>query len=44
MYLEAEAKPLTAFTMGPLGFWGCERMALGSQCSSNLSKVDVVLS
>ena len=22
--LEEEAKPLTAFTMGPLGFWKCE--------------------
>ena len=26
MELEEEAKPLTAFTMGPLGFWVCERM------------------
>ena len=24
--LEEEAKPLTAFTMGPLGFWECEHM------------------
>ena len=24
--LEEEAKPLTAFTLGPLGFWGCECM------------------
>ena len=24
--LEEEAKPQTAFTMGPLGFWECERM------------------
>ena len=28
--LEEEAKPLTAFTMGPLGFWECEHMPLGS--------------
>ena len=42
--LEEEAKPLTAFTMGPLGVWECERMPLGAhQCSSNLSKVDGVL-
>ena len=34
--LEEEAKPLTAFTMGPLGIWECEH-------SSNLSKVDGVL-
>ena len=27
--LEEEAKPLTAFTMGPLGFWECERMPFG---------------
>ena len=27
--LEEEAKPLTAFTMGPLGFWECERMSFG---------------
>ena len=26
MELEEEAKPLTAFTMGPLGFWEYERM------------------
>ena len=26
MELEEEAKPLTAFTMGPLGFWECKRM------------------
>ena len=25
-----EAKPLTAFTMGPLGFWECECMPLVS--------------
>ena len=25
--LEEKAKPLTAFTMGPLGFWECERMS-----------------
>ena len=42
--LEEEVKPLTAFTMGPLGFWECERMPFGlTQCSSNLSKVDGVL-
>ena len=29
MELEEEAKPLTAFTMGPLGFWECERMLFG---------------
>ena len=29
MELEEEAKPLTAFTMGPLGFWECERMPFG---------------
>ena len=28
--LEEEAKPLTAFTMDPLGFWECERMPFGS--------------
>ena len=27
--LEKEAKPLTAFTMGPLGFWECECMPFG---------------
>ena len=27
--LEEEAKPLTAFTMGPLGFWECEHMPCG---------------
>ena len=27
--LEEEAKSLTAFTMGPLGFWECERMPFG---------------
>ena len=27
--LEEEAKPLTAFTMGPLGFWECEHMPFG---------------
>ena len=27
--LEEEAKPLTAFTMGPLGFWKCEPMPSG---------------
>ena len=27
--LEEEAKPLTAFTMGPLGFSGCECMSFG---------------
>ena len=27
--LEEEAKPLTAFTMGPLGFWECQRMPFG---------------
>ena len=27
--LEEEAKPLTAFTMGPLGFGECERMPFG---------------
>ena len=27
--LEEEAKPLTVFTMGPLGFWKCERMPFG---------------
>ena len=26
MELEEEAKPLTAFTLGPLGFWECECM------------------
>ena len=29
MELEEEAKPLTALTMGPLGFWECERMPFG---------------
>ena len=27
--LEEEAKPLTAFTVGPLGFWKCEHMPFG---------------
>ena len=27
--VEEEAKPLTAFTVGPLGFWECERMPFG---------------
>ena len=27
--LEGEAKPLTAFTVGPLGFWECEHMPFG---------------
>ena len=27
--LEEDAKPLTAFTMGPLGFWECECMPFG---------------
>ena len=27
--LEEEAKPLTTFTMGPLGFWECECMSFG---------------
>ena len=27
--LEEEAKPLTTFTMGPLGFWKCECMPFG---------------
>ena len=27
--LEEKAKPLTAFTMGPLGFWECECMPFG---------------
>ena len=27
--LEEEAKPLTAFTLGPLGFWECECMPFG---------------
>ena len=27
--LEENAKPLTAFTMGPLGFWECECMPFG---------------
>ena len=27
--LEEEAKPLTTFTMGPLGFWECEHMPCG---------------
>ena len=29
MELEEEAKPLTAFTVGPLGCWECERMPFG---------------
>ena len=29
MDLEEKAKPLTAFTMGALGFWECERMPFG---------------
>ena len=27
--LEEEVKPLTAFTVGPLGLWDCERMSFG---------------
>ena len=27
--LKEEAKPLTAFTMGPYGFWECKRMLFG---------------
>ena len=27
--IEEEAKPLTAFTMGPIGFWECEHMSFG---------------
>ena len=27
--LEEEAKPLTAFIMGPVGFWECEHMPFG---------------
>ena len=27
--LEEESKPLTAFTVGPLGFYECERMPFG---------------
>ena len=43
--LEEEAIPLTAFTMGPLGFGECERVPFGlTKCSSNLSKADRVLS
>ena len=29
MELKEEAKPLTAFTIGPLRFWECERMPFG---------------
>ena len=29
MELEEDAKPLTAFTMDPLGFWECEHMPFG---------------
>ena len=29
MELEEEAKPLTTFAMGPLGFWECEHMPFG---------------
>ena len=29
MELEEEAKPLTAFTLAPLGFWECECMPFG---------------
>ena len=29
MELEEKAKLLTAFSMGPLGFWECERMPFG---------------
>ena len=29
MELEEETKPLTACTMGTLGFWECERMPFG---------------
>ena len=28
--LEEESKPLTAFTLGPLGFWECERLPFGA--------------
>ena len=36
--LEEEAKPLTAFTMGPLEFWECKRMPLGSTMLQPLFK------
>ena len=42
--LEEEAKPLTAFTMGPLGFWECERMPFGlTNAPATFPKVDGVL-
>ena len=41
--LEEEAKPLTAFTMGPLGFWEYDACLWTHQCPSNLSKVDGIL-
>ena len=41
--LEEEAKPLTAFTMGPLGFGNVNACPLDSPMPSNLSKVDGIL-
>ena len=42
--LEEDAKPLTAFTMGPLGFWECECMPFGlTNAPATLSKVDGIM-
>ena len=41
MKLEEEAKSVTTFTVGPLGFWESERMPfLAHQCTSKLLEVD----
>ena len=38
--LEEEAKPLTAFTVGPLGFWECECMPFGlTNASATLQRL-----
>ena len=39
--MEEESKPLTAFTVGPLGFFECERMPFGfDECPCHFSKID----
>ena len=39
--MDEESKPLTAFTVGPLGFYECERMPLQAhQCPSYLPETD----
>ena len=39
--MEEESKPLTAFTVGPLGFFECDRMPFGlTKCSCHFSKTN----